>query len=115
MGSVKLAADPNGFTHWWKRQTLMTRVDTIAAETPSKTYAAWPKSPLTYENGFREITYGDLANAVNGVAHLLQRELNGSAPGQTLAYIGPNDVRYPALILGAAKLGHKVRGIVSLR
>ena len=99
---------------WWKRETLMSRVDSIAKESPNKIYAAYPRSPLTYDEGFREITYSELANAVNGIAHLLKRLLPNDKPGQTLAYIGPNDIRYPALILGAAKLGHKVRVAITV-
>ena len=83
-------------------------VDKRAALTPDTIYAEYPVSTLTYNEGYRKITYRDLANAVNGVAQWLVDTLGPSKDFETLAYIGPNDIRYPALILGAVKAGYKV-------
>ena len=83
-------------------------VDNRAKWTPDTIYSEYPVSPLTYDEGYRRITYPEFANAINGVAHWLVKTLGASKDFETLAYIGPNDIRYPALILGAVKAGYKV-------
>ncbi|KAL8994171.1 MAG: hypothetical protein Q9169_005790 [Polycauliona sp. 2 TL-2023] len=83
-------------------------VDKRAELTPNHTYAEYPVSPHSYDQGFRSITYHDLANAINGIASWLRQTLGSSQTLETLAYIGPNDLRYPALILGAVKAGYAV-------
>lgn len=84
-------------------------VDKRALLTPDHVYAEYPISAHSYDQGFRKITYNHLANAVNGVAWWLHRTLGPSRIFETLAYIGPNDIRYPAIILGAVKAGYVVR------
>ena len=84
-------------------------VDKRARLTPNSIYSEYPISPLSYDEGYRTITYGDFANAVNGAARWLQTTLGPGQDFETLAYMGPNDLRYPALILGAVKAGYKVR------
>lgn len=44
---------------------------------------------------------------MNGVAWWLQNSL-GPGNFETLAYIGPDDIRIPALIVGAIKAGYVV-------
>ena len=61
-----------------------------------------------------KITYGRLANAVNRIAWWLVDNLGVAKNHETLAYIGPNDLRYPAFILGAVKAGYKVSPAHSL-
>lgn len=84
-------------------------VDHYAKVKPHALYAEYPVNPMNYEDGYRQITYEAFANAINGVAHCLAESLgpgNGE-PGkeEVLAYLGPNDLRYPALVLGAVKAG----------
>lgn len=86
-------------------------VDQWAQDEPERLYAEYPVSTLSYEEGYRKITYADFANAVNGVAWWLHNTLGPGRDFQTLAYIGPNDLRYPALILGAAKAGYIVKSL----
>ena len=87
-------------------ENLVPRIiDRLAAEDPDTLYAEYPHSTLSYEEGYRKITYDDLANAVNGIAAWLLRTLGSGQNFEILPYIGPNDVRYPALVLGAIKAG----------
>ena len=86
-------------------------VDQRAQTKPETLYAEYPVSTLSYEEGYRKITYGDFANAVNGAAWWLFNTLGPGSDFEALAYIGPNDLRYPALILGAAKAGYIVRSL----
>ena len=83
-------------------------IDQRAESTPNAIFAEYPISTLSYAEGYRRITYTDLANAVDAAAHWLVSTLDRSQEFETLAYIGPNDLRYPALIVGAVKAGYKV-------
>lgn len=93
-----------------RKQLLCHIVDGMAKARPEALYAEFPYSPLSYEDGFRKITYAAFANAINGLALWLYKTL-GPGNGNdfpTIAYIGPNDIRYNALILAAVKTGYKV-------
>ncbi|OJZ83061.1 hypothetical protein ASPFODRAFT_141998 [Aspergillus luchuensis CBS 106.47] len=88
------------------RSELLPNIfDHYAQVKPEAIYAEYPVNPITYEEGYRPITYKALANAINGVAGWLTKTL-GPGTGETLAYLGPNDLRYPALVLGAVKAGY---------
>jgi acyl-coenzyme A synthetase/AMP-(fatty) acid ligase len=91
----------------FRSQLVPHIIDHYAKVKPDAIYAEYPKSPLSYENGYRPITFRALANAINGVAWWLTEKL-GPGNGEILPYVGPNDVRYPALILGAVKAGYCV-------
>ncbi|KAL4748747.1 hypothetical protein BDW72DRAFT_214572 [Aspergillus terricola var. indicus] len=83
--------------------TLLPRlVDYFALKKPSAIYAEYPKSATSYRAGFYQVTFQDLANVVNGLAWWLTETL-GPGNGGILPYIGPNDLRYPALVLAAVK------------
>ena len=83
-------------------------VDELARTSPEKLYAEYPISPTGYDKGFQKITFADLANAVNGLAWWLHDAIGPGKNFETLTYIGPLDLRYNALILGAVKAGYKV-------
>lgn len=89
-------------------ELLPNFVDHLASIKPDTVYAEYPVSSLTYEEGYRQITYQDLSNAVNEVAWWPQKTLNSSKTFQILAYIGLNDLRYPALILSAIKADYVI-------
>lgn len=92
-----------------RRQLLNLVVDRRAKENPEVIYAEYPISTTGYGQGFLKITYKDLANAINGLAWWLHNTIGPGKDFETLAYIGPLDVRYNALLLGAVKAGYKVR------
>lgn len=91
-----------------RRQLLNHVVDRRARESPKMIYAEYPISSTGYDQGFLKITYADLANAINGLAWWLHNTIGPGNDFETLAYIGPLDVRYNALLLGAVKAGYKV-------
>ena len=90
------------------KQLLNNIVDGLAKTRPSAPYAEIPVSLDKYNAGYRGVSYSDLANAVNGVAWWLSEKLGAPGNDQTLAYIGPNDLGYVVMILGAVKAGYKV-------
>ena len=90
------------------KELLNNVVDRIARVTPDLVYAELPKSPVDLSQGFRQVTYRQFANAIDGMAWWLRDKLGLSETFETLTYIGPNDLRYNLLLLGAVKAGYKV-------
>ncbi|PYI07034.1 acetyl-CoA synthetase-like protein [Aspergillus sclerotiicarbonarius CBS 121057] len=99
------APDASGFNP--RTQLVPHIVDHYATVKPEAIYAEYPVSLVTYEDGYRPITFKAFANAVNGIAWWLVEKL-GPGNGEILAYVGPNDLRYPALVLGAVKAGYRM-------
>jgi acyl-CoA synthetase (AMP-forming)/AMP-acid ligase II len=93
----------------WKNKLLTEMVDYRAETTPYMVYAEYPNSMVTYSAGFKKFTYFELAAAINGVAWWLHENLGPSSTHEALSYIGPNDIRTAALLLGAVKAGYVVR------
>ncbi|MCJ1356776.1 MAG: hypothetical protein MMC33_006772 [Icmadophila ericetorum] len=91
-----------------RTELLPSIVDYFAKTQPRTLYAEYPVSTLTYDEVYRKITYGDFSNAINGLAWCLYDNLGLGQSREVLAYIGPNDVRYPALVLDAVKAGYTV-------
>ncbi|KAI1212188.1 putative NRPS-like enzyme [Annulohypoxylon truncatum] len=89
----------------WQNDLLPHIVDRLARETPDAIYGLWPVAPASYEAGFRDVTYAQLANVINGLAIWLEEQL-GRGEHDVLAYVGPNDVRLTALIIAAVKAGY---------
>jgi hypothetical protein len=89
---------------------LLPRVIDLRAQTnPQELFAKVPASTSTYASGFRSVTNLEFSNAINKVAWLLQGQLGKSKDFDTLAYIGPNDLRYSIVVIAAIKAGYKVR------
>ncbi|KAF2728286.1 acetyl-CoA synthetase-like protein [Polyplosphaeria fusca] len=102
----------SGLTVWPvpDKTLLPHHVDKIAEEHPDAVYASIPKSPTTFTDGFRDVTYRHLRNAVDGLAMWIQQTL-GRSDGvtfPTLTYFGPNDLRHAILLLAAVKTGYKM-------
>lgn len=95
-------------------QLLPHIVDHYAQVKPDAIYAEYPVNPMSYDDGYRPITYKAFANAINGLAKWLTETL-GPGHGETLSYLGPNDLRYPALVMAALKAGYCVRAPIDLR
>lgn len=110
MASLQFSEGPSAPQPLLRRKQLLNHiVDGMAKARPSAVWAEIPRSITSYELGFRKITYRSLANAINGVAWWLHRSLGPSKDFETLAYFGSWDVRYIILLLGAVKVGYKVR------
>ncbi|KAJ5721627.1 NRPS-like enzyme [Penicillium malachiteum] len=92
--------DPSDFDP--RAQLIPNLVDHYAASKPDALYAEYPTNPMSYDDGYRKISYKIFANAINGLAYWLTETL-GPGNGEVLCYVGPNDLRYPALVLGAVK------------
>ena len=91
-----------------RKQLLNHMVDGMAQVRPESVWAKIPQDNLSYDAGYRKITYRLFANAINGMAWWLRREIGESKHFDTLAYFGTWDPRYIILLLGAVKAGYKV-------
>ena len=83
-------------------------VDGIAKEQPDLVYASVPIATNISE-GFKNITFSDIASATNHVAAWIDRKLKRSSSFDTIAYMGLGDLRYVVVFLAAVKCGYKVR------
>ncbi|RAH59063.1 NRPS-like enzyme [Aspergillus piperis CBS 112811] len=92
--------------------TLPGILDHYAHLRPDAVFAEYPLSQSSYSQGYRKITYHDLANAVNGVARWLIQNLEMGNGSTKLAYIGPNDMRYSVLTLASIKAGYSCKVII---
>ena len=89
------------------KRLLPVELDRIAEEHPSKVFASVPITS-DVNDGFRDFSFLDIANGVNGFAHLLEQMYGRGKNFETLTYIGTPDLRYVMVFLGAIKCGYKV-------
>lgn len=90
------------------RRLIPHVIDERALVTPEREWVIIPKTSSP-KDGWKKITYRDAANAVNRIAHKIVATTGKPEPGKfpTVAYIGPNDVRYLIFAVGAVKAGYK--------
>ena len=90
-------------------QRLLPQVLDEGARThPDRVWAEIPVSPTSYEEGFRTISWRELANAVNGLAAALVSSKGMGWDFETLAYLGTMDPTVAAMTLAGIKAGYKV-------
>ena len=82
-------------------------VDATAASQPDKLWASYAVSSAPLR--FRDVTFQELARAVNYMAWHIEGLIGRSTTFETIAYIGVNDIRYGIILLAGIKCGHKVR------
>lgn len=82
-------------------------LDDLAVSDPERVYASLPISP-DISQGFHDVTMREIANAVNNAAWWLEDRIGRTEIFETLAYMGPTDLRYPVAFFAAVKCGYKV-------
>jgi acyl-CoA synthetase (AMP-forming)/AMP-acid ligase II len=83
-------------------------VDERARSGYVRPFALYPRSKVPGQ-GFREVSYAQLANAVNRAAWWLEAEIAREEEREKpVAYLGPNDLRYIIFVLATMKTGRKV-------
>lgn len=85
-------------------------LDEIANTDPDAEIFSAPRSSDP-KDGWKKVTYWQVANAVNRIAQLIVGKRGRPEPGTfpTLTYIGPSDVRYAIITIACIKAGYKVR------
>ncbi|KAL6714200.1 hypothetical protein ACLMJK_008695 [Lecanora helva] len=84
-----------------------TLLSLIHHHDPHSLYALLPTSSTSPSQGYQKITYADFANATHGACWWLEETL-GKPHGETVAFIGVNDLRYNVFVLAAAEIGIKM-------
>lgn len=94
-------------THGYGKR-LVTHVIDRRAYAPTK--SAYPYACIAngskVQDGYREISYACLANAVNRACQWLWDGVGRPAKGEAIMYVGPFDLRYQILSLAVVKSGH---------
>jgi acyl-CoA synthetase (AMP-forming)/AMP-acid ligase II len=88
-------------------------IDETALHNPSLVFVEVPQT-ASIDEGLRRITFSSLARSIDKCAWWIQNRLGKGQNFPTLAYIGPHDLRYLFLVLGACKAGYKVCPLFSL-
>lgn len=61
------------------------------------------------EDGWRDVTFQDLATAVNNLSWWIEKNIGqSSSRSEPVAYLGINDIRYTIFILACMKTGYVV-------
>ncbi|KAH7411425.1 putative NRPS-like enzyme [Cadophora sp. MPI-SDFR-AT-0126] len=93
--------------HVENNELLPIILENRANSDPHGIWAKFPISSTTYKEGFRSATHLELLNAVSKVAWLLEKSLGRSENFETIAYLGPNDLRSIIVVLAGIKTGYK--------
>lgn len=87
------------------RRTVISAIDERAQKEPQSPWISLPVNDQDLSLGYKDITYGQFANAVNHAVHWLSKNLpSASEPFMPFAYAGPKDLRYPILAVAAGKM-----------
>ncbi|KAK3628541.1 hypothetical protein LTR22_022312 [Elasticomyces elasticus] len=78
-------------------------IDELASSDPDGVWITVPRHQ-DLKQGWRDLTYGGLADAINGMAEWLGRELV-CVRGDVVAYVGVNDMRYLVVLAALMKSG----------
>ena len=84
-------------------------VDELASKTPDRIWATITRSQYDVDEGFRDITARQLADAVNCASWFIHNQFGKSTSFEVIAYLGVSDVRYAIYMFGAIKTGHQVQ------
>jgi acyl-CoA synthetase (AMP-forming)/AMP-acid ligase II len=93
------------------KRLIVQTVDYLATNDPGRVWATVSRTQ-DIEDGFRDITVTQLANAVNHVAWWLESKIGCSTDFEVIAYLGTSDVRYAILCFAAIKCGYVVSLVV---
>lgn len=90
------------------KKLLPVAIDEIATKEPRRPWASLPVDDWDLTQGFEDVTFEALANAINKVAHAVEAAFGRSSTFETFAYLGVPDVRYHLVQMAAIKTGYKV-------
>ncbi|KAL9110163.1 MAG: hypothetical protein Q9227_005223 [Pyrenula ochraceoflavens] len=90
------------------RRLLPSILDAVAKDDPERTFTSIARSDRL-EDGFRKVSFSQLAETVGYVAHKLKSRFGTSIAGSdTLTYMGVPDLRYNLVFHAAVKCGYKL-------
>lgn len=90
-------------------RTIPGTIDATASTSPDQLWAQYPETQQHLEQGeLKSVTFHDLAQAIDNLAWRLDAALPSRRYLQTVAYIGPSDIRYFIFACAASKCRLKV-------
>ena len=93
------------------KRLLSTIIDETATSSPLKCFMTIPNTSDLNE-GLKDITYGQIAPAIDRCAWWIDKHLGKGTDHPTIAaYLDPMDFRHVILIFGAIKSGYQVRNV----
>ena len=91
------------------QRTLPGTIDAIAIDFPTQTWARFSESQQALEQGrLVSVSFADLSNAINRLAWFIDDILPQRNDLETIAYVGPSDIRHYILACAASKCRLKV-------
>ncbi|KAK7706321.1 hypothetical protein SLS64_007661 [Diaporthe eres] len=90
------------------KKLLPVAIDEIASKEPQRPWVSLPVDDWDLAQGFEDVTFEALANAINKVAHVIEAAFGRSSTFETFAYLGVPDIRYHLVQMAAIKTGFKV-------
>ncbi|PKS13383.1 hypothetical protein jhhlp_000154 [Lomentospora prolificans] len=90
------------------RRLMIDIIDDHARNSPDRPWILVPRTSDP-KDGWKSVTFKEGAKAIDQVAHKISA-IAGRRQGKefpTIAYIGPNDIRYIIFMFGALKAGYK--------
>lgn len=99
---VEQAAAPIG------KRLMVQVIDDVAERDPERKVCAVPKGS-EISDGFFDLTFRELAHAVNYMSWWIIEAFGHSSTMETLTYLGANDIRYLVMVMACNKTGYKVR------
>ena len=70
---------------------LPVLIDEMATSHPTALWIEYPAESTSYGAGYKQITYAQFANAINGTARWIEVTLGRGEIGEILNYIGPDN------------------------
>ncbi|KAF4638022.1 hypothetical protein G7Y89_g45 [Cudoniella acicularis] len=89
------------------KRLIPTLIDELATNDAERVFVSIPRT-ANIEDGFHDITFADLARAIDNCAWWMERTLQRSETFETLNYVGPQDLRYLILLIAGIKTGYKL-------
>lgn len=93
------------------RRLLPVELDRVAKTDPERAYFSRPRNSTNLADGFEDISYRRVANAVNRTAHWLQTGLGKPDNFDTIAYLAAPDIRNVLLTVAVSKVGYKASSL----
>jgi hypothetical protein len=94
------------------RRLVAALLDDLSKRAPERRFALVSNSQKV-SDGFREVTIGHLAQAVNYTSWWIKKTLGCKTKPETVSYMAANDIRYGIFVLACNKTGYNVRRFVS--
>ncbi|KAJ9194745.1 hypothetical protein DTO164E3_7166 [Paecilomyces variotii] len=88
------------------RRLFASVLDDLAQKSPDKKACVIPKG-AEVSDGFRDLTFKELAHAVNYTSWWIEKKLGRSSNLETLSYMSANDIRYIVFVIACNKTGYK--------